>query len=246
MQNLGVDQSRMMELREKLQNGDKGVVEEAMAEMNTMMGGIDGMSEDERNALFQREGMAMMFRVLPVMGIGSLIWMVINLLATAYYLFFSLGKGKDAVEILGNSLHAVFPLLGVWIWSFLRSFIWVPLIGIIPAVILGPRFALAPVILISQGKGVVGSVSESYGKTRGFWGKIVGNMLLLGLILMLISWVAGIVIIPVAGVSGVLSIWIHSVVQQGATAYGVMFLMLLTKTILEQESAVTKKTTKKG
>lgn len=234
MQGLGVDQSRMMELQEKLQSGDEGAVEEAMAEIQTTMGGIDGMSDDERNALFAREGMAMLLRVLPVMSVGVLAWAVISLLATAYYLFFSLGKGKDAVEILSSSLHSVFPLLGVWIWSFLRSFAWIPIIGIIPAIILGPRFALAPVILVTQNKGVAGSVAESYAKTRGYWGKIVGNLLVLGLILMLVSWAVSLVAIPLAVMSRVLSIWIHAVVQQGTMAYGVMFLVLLTKTILEE------------
>ena len=241
MHRLGVDQSRIMELQEQLRSGDEGAVEAAMAEMNTMMGGVDSMSEDERDALFRREGLAMMLRALPVMSVGIFAWAVISLLATAYYLFFSLGKGKDAVEILGNSVHAVFPLLGVWIWSFIRSFAWIPLIGIIPAVILGPRFALAPVILVTQNKGVMGSVAESYAKTRGYWGKIVGNLLVLGCILMLVSWAVSLVTIPLAVMSRVLSIWIHAVVQQGTMAYGVMFLVLLTKTILEQTHGMTKK-----
>ncbi|TSD00242.1 MAG: hypothetical protein Greene101449_260 [Candidatus Peregrinibacteria bacterium Greene1014_49] len=241
MRSLGVDQGRMMELQKKIQSGEEGVIEETMAEMNTMMGGVDSMSDDERNAMFQREGMAMMFRVLPVMSVGAFAWAVISLLATAYYLFFAVGKGKDAVEILSNSLHSVIPLLGVWIWSFLRSFAWIPLVGIIPAVILGPRFVLAPVILVTQNKCVTGSVSESYEKTRGFWGKIIGNMLVLCLILLVISWAISLVTLPIALTSRVLSIWIHSVVQQGTMAYGMMFLVLLTKTIVEQAPGVVKK-----
>lgn len=233
MHRLGMDQNRMMELQEKLQSGDEAAMEEAMEEMNSMMGGIEGMSDEDREALFRREGLAMMFRVLPVMSLGVLAWFVVSVLSGAYFLCFGLEKGKEPTEILNKAVYLFFPLLGVGIWSFLRSFAWIPFIGIIPAVILGPRFALAPVILVNQKKAVLVSVSESYQKTRGYWGKIVGNGIILALICLGISWGVSILTFPVAMASNVLSIWIHAVAQQAIAAYAVVFLVLLTKTILE-------------
>lgn len=246
MQRIGIDQNRMVELQTKLQSGDEDAIQNAALEMETVMEGIDGMPEEERNALFRREGMMMMFQVLPVLGFGLFAWALISLLSSTYFLLFGIGKGKDAVEILSNGLRVIFPLLGVWIWSFLRSFAWIPFIGFIPAVILGPRFALAPVILVTQHKGVTESVSESYRMTTGFWCKIVGNLIVVGLILMAINWATGLITIPIAMGSRVLSIWIHSVVQQGAMAYGVVFFVLLTQAIVEQTQAAPQKTTKKG
>lgn len=245
MQRLGIDQNRMMELQEQMQSGDEGAMETAMEEMNFMMGGIEGMSDEDREALFRKEGLAMMIRVLPVMSLGLLAWFIISVLSGAYFLCFGLEKGKEPTEILNKAVHLFFPLLGVWIWSFLRSFVWIPLFGIIPAIILTPRFALAPVILVSQKKGVTGSVTESYRKTRGYWGKIAGNLAVAGLICMLVSWGVSLVTIPVAMTSKVFSIWIHAVAQQAVMGYGVVFLVLLTKTILEQMPVAVVKNKKK-
>ncbi|OGJ58354.1 hypothetical protein A2881_02605 [Candidatus Peribacteria bacterium RIFCSPHIGHO2_01_FULL_55_13] len=233
MQRLGIDQSRMMELQEQLQSGDEGAVEGAMNEMNTTMGGIDGMSDEDREALFRREGIVLVLRVLPVMTAGLFVLGVLTILSGAYFLCFALGKGKEPTEILNNALFLFLPLLGVWVWSFLRSFVWIPIFGIIPAIILMPRFALAPVILASQKKGVTASVTESYRKTRGYWGRIAGNLAVAGLIFMLVSWGVSLVTIPVALQSKVLSIWIQAVVQQATVGYTAVFLVLLTKTILE-------------
>lgn len=233
MQRLGIDQNRMLELQEKLQSGDEAAMEEAMNEMNSTMGGIEGMSDEDREALFRKEGLAMMIRVLPVMSLGLLAWFIISVLSGAYFLCFGLEKGKEPTEILNNAVFLFLPLLGVWIWSFLRSFLWIPLFGVIPAIILTPRFALAPVILANQKKGVLGSVSESYQKTRGYWGKIMGNLIVVGLVCLLVSWGVSLVTIPVAMTSKVFSIWIHAVAQQAVMGYGVVFLVLLTKTILE-------------
>ena len=238
MQRLGIDQNRMMELQEQLQSGDEGAMEAAMEEMNSTMGGIEGMSDEDREALFRKEGLAMMIRVLPVMSLGILAWFIISVLSGAYFLCFGLEKGKEPTDILSKAVPLFFPLLGVWIWSFLRSFAWIPFIGIIPAIILGPRFALAPVILVNQKKGVLGSVSESYQKTRGYWGKIVGNLIVVGLVCLLVSFGVSLVTIPVAMTSKVFSIWIHAVAQQAVMGYGVVFLVLLTKTILENSSKI--------
>lgn len=231
MQRLGMDQERMMELQEKLQSGGEGATWEAVQEMNAFTQGTEEMTEEERSALLAREGITMVKNVLPVLGFGFFGWTIIATLAMAYYLVLYLGDKQEAVEVLHDAVRVFFPLLGVWIWSFLRSFAWIPILGVIPAAILMPRFVMAPVILVQKHAGVIASVSESYGKTRGVWGKIVGNLLVLGLLSILASWVMGFLTLPLIAVSRVFSIWVHSVVQQLVMAYGVAFLVLLTKTI---------------
>jgi hypothetical protein len=71
------------------------------------------------------------------------------------------------------------------VWAFLRSFLWIPFIGLVPAFILYPRFRFAPIILMNEHKGVMKSVSMSFARSRGYWGKIIGNGMVIGLCIVL-------------------------------------------------------------
>ncbi len=233
MQRLGMEQSQMMELQRKIQSGEEDAVAEAMAEMERMGGLMDKMTDEEREEFFAKEGMKMMIAMWPIMGGGMLWWLFISLFSTSYYMFLVLGKAKEPMDILNASTKKVLPLLGVWVWSMLRSFVWIPILGIIPAIILGPRFALASVLVFEKGTGVFASVSESFGKTKGYWGKIFGNMLAVGILTLLASSVLKMLTSPIAQASTVFGIWTHAVIQQFTMAFSVIFLVLLCKTVME-------------
>jgi hypothetical protein len=229
----GHEQSQMMELQRKIQSGEEDAVQDAMAEMERMGGLMDEMTDEEREALFAKEGVKMMIEMLPIMGGGMLWWLFISLFSTSYYVLLVLGKAKEPVDLLNASTKKVLPLLGVWVWSMLRSFVWIPFLGIIPAIILGPRFALASVLVFEKGTGVCASVSESYIKTKGYWSKIIGNTLAVGIVTMLASWALRLLTSPIAQASTVFGIWTHAVIQQFTMAFSVIFLVLLSKTVME-------------
>lgn len=65
-------------------------------------------------------------------------------------------------------------------------------IGTVCALVLGPRYLLAPVLWVMEGSGVREAVKRSYAVSNGYWGKIFGNTLLLGLIFMIIMVCVGI------------------------------------------------------
>ncbi len=233
MQRLGMEQSQMMELQRKIQSGEENAVAEAMAEMERMGGLMEQMTDEEREALFAKEGVKMMIEMLPIMGSGLLWWLFVSLFSTSYYMLLVLEKAKEPMDILNASTKKVLPLLGVWVWSMLRSFVWIPILGIIPAIILGPRFALASVLVFEKKVGVCASVSESYLRTKGYWGKILGNMFAVGMVTMLASWVLKVLTSPIAQASTVFGIWTHAVIQQFTMAFSVVFLVLLSKTVME-------------
>lgn len=233
MQRLGMEQSQMMELQRKIQSGEENAIEDAMAEMERMGGLMEQMTDEEREAFFAKEGMKMMVSMWPIIGGGMLWWLFISLFSSSYYLLLALGKAKEPVDILNLSVKKVLPLLGVWAWSMLRSFVWIPILGIIPAIILGPRFALASVLVFEKGTGVCASVSESYLKTRGYWGKIFSNMFAVGMVTVLASWVLKVLTSPIAQASTVFGIWTHAVIQQFTMAFSIIFLVLLSKTVME-------------
>ena len=57
-------------------------------------------------------------------------------------------------------------------------------------VALGPRFFPAPVLYLREG-GIIRSAVGSFRRSKGSWGKIVGNMLLASALVGIILWAVG-------------------------------------------------------
>jgi len=108
-------------------------------------------------------------------GLGLLLTTLIGLLAKCYFVMVAVKDIGDVGEALSVTSRTILPLFGMFLWVIVRSFIWIPFIGILIAIILGPRFILSPLYLLQQKKGVIESVSQSYKATQGYWGKIMGN-----------------------------------------------------------------------
>jgi hypothetical protein len=88
------------------------------------------------------------------------------------------------------------------------------------------------VLLVRDRKGVFESVSMSYTLTRGYWGKIVGNSLVFGLILIAVTFVAGLLF----SLTGAVSIWIPMIlgalVTQAMMLFGGLFYSFLGATVI--------------
>lgn len=251
MQRLGVDQREMLEMQRMLRSGDEEAVEEIMQALESTTEPLEQMTDEERDAFFAAEGMRMMRSLLPLIGVGMLWWALMALLATGYFTFLALGSSNDPVALLQLALGKALSLLGVGVWAMLRSFVWIPILGIIPAlilgprfawililgivpaVILGPRFACSTVILLCDRVGVKDAVAQSYARTRGYWGKICSNMLLVALITSFISSLLNSTFAPLVRPSPVFGIWLHAVIQQLSLAFNTVFLVLLSKTVME-------------
>lgn len=233
MQRLGVDQREMLEMQRMLRSGDEEAVEEIMQALESTTEPLEQMTDEERDAFFAAEGMRMMRSLLPLIGVGMLWWALMALLATGYFTFLALGSSNDPVALLQLALGKALSLLGVGVWAMLRSFVWIPILGIVPAVILGPRFACSTVILLCDRVGVKDAVAQSYARTRGYWGKICSNMLLVALITSFISSLLNSTFAPLVRPSPVFGIWLHAVIQQLSLAFNTVFLVLLSKTVME-------------
>lgn len=125
------------------------------------------------------------------------------------YLLLALSSTPLAQSALWRrAAHLALPLIGVTAWTFIRSFVWVPFLLLIPgmfaptvllllvpgllvSVLLAafyfPRFALSRVYLVHEKLGVRAAVQKSFERSRGYWGKIVTNTLAWGLVLMAVG-----------------------------------------------------------
>lgn len=221
LEGLGFDQQQMEDLQRRIQAGDETAMNE-FAQRMQQLGGEQG--EAVSGAL-----VSMYKGLLPAIGASMLIMWVISLVASAYFLLLALDEKLTFQGALARTPGLIIPLFLLSLWIMLRSFIWVPLLGIILAIILGPRFVCAPVLLARDHKGVLESASMSYAKTRGQWGKILGNTFVAAVSAMIAVMVLGIVVGMLGmRVSGI----VMPMVNMLSTAFITIFVVRLSSTIL--------------
>lgn len=232
MEGLGVDPSRLEDLNRRIEAGDESALQEMMAGIESATAGLEDMTEEEQAVYLQQKFGGAFTSMLPALGIGALISILISIIAWTYFSILALKGVQDPVMISRQTPGLILPMIGLSIWVMLRSFLWIPIIGIIPAIILLPRFVAAIVYLVRDGKGVLESARLSYGATAGYWGKIWGNWIALGVVFI----VAAIVLSILAGVIGAVSspaeAWVMQVVQQCISAFAILFSVKLALTIL--------------
>lgn len=206
--------------------------------------------------------------VLYVMfGLGSFV----SALCAGMMFWILATEGKDDMPTLFRRGAAfILPLIGIQIWSFLRSYAWIAIIGMmvlaygvstdiialsavgfllliaggIAALVYTPRFMPAPVIYLTEKKGIKESVESSYKRTEGYWGKLVGNSLLFGICMWLVA-LGALLILGLLGYaldasSSTVTQWIGIVLasvviamgQFIMTAFSTVFSVQLAKTVL--------------
>lgn len=233
MNEMGLDTERMQQLAERMEQGD----EAAMDELEQLLAGeFDGMTDDQIAGRMGGPVAGMMATMVPAIGLSLVITWILSLLAFAYYAIVAV-EGKDVNGTLSRVKSVFFSLFLVNLWTMLRSFIWIPILGLIPAIILGPRFVAAPLIHLTEGKGVTASVSESYRRTRGYWAKIAGNVIVAGLVAMVVTIVVDIALGLVLMASPPAMLIAKQIVSQAVAAYMAVFTVRLSHTILKHPQA---------
>ncbi|MFH1444074.1 MAG: hypothetical protein ABIG34_01640 [Candidatus Peregrinibacteria bacterium] len=220
-ENMGFDPQQMEDLQQRIQLGDETAMNEFAQQMEKLGGAEGEAMAGVVTSMYQG--------LLPMMGASMLIMWVISLLASAYFLLISLDDKLTFQAALARTPKLIIPLFLLSLWVMIRSFVWIPVLGIIIAIILGPRFVCAPLLLARDHKGVFESASISYAKTRGYWGKIFGNMFVACLCAMVAVMVIGFVIgLLGTGTTGI----ILPMVNMLATAFLTIFVVRLGTTIL--------------
>lgn len=224
-----IDVERMEELSGRIEAGDEAALDELEA---LLEGSVGGMNQDQMRAA----GLGMFRSLMPAIGLSVIVSMLLGFLAHAYYSLIAV-EGKDLSATLGRTGKVLLPLAGVSLWAFIRSFAWIPVIGIIPAIILGPRFIAAPLIYLTEGKGIMASVSDSYRRTRGYWPKIAGNMIVAVLIFIVAAMITNTVLgIALMAFEPVLFV-LNQIVGQLFVAFTTVFAIRLAHTILQHPRA---------
>ncbi len=230
IQNMGAWQTQMETLGNRM---------EALQKKATS-GMLDAAGEKEMQDLAEKmmretsQGANMikgtLFALIPGLGMSFLVALLIGLFAKSYFLMVAVKGFSDAGSAAKATLGSIVPLIGLWIWLLLRSFIWIPFLGFIIAIIVGPRLFLSPLYLLEQGKGITESARLSYKATQGQWGKIVGNALLVGIVTMVCASIVSRIAIFILGM--MLGGFVAAVIGQFAAAFMTVFGIQLARTVM--------------
>lgn len=138
----------------------------------------NGSSEDTLNLLMALQGeqmagldaLSMIGSLMPVLKIAlwsALFSFVIACVSSLYFLCCALVQPSTISKVLIRFFLSIPSMIMIVLWSSVRSFAWVPMVGPIIGLILFPRFLFAPVVSIQEKKNAFASVQESYQKTKG-------------------------------------------------------------------------------
>ena len=241
--------------------GTSSGMQQVMMEVGEAMEArLAAMTEEEKAAAIESVTTGFFTDVFPVMAGFGLLTIILTLWNRSFFLVLGVrGKG-DFGTLAGDAFAWMLPLLGLGILSTLIVLAWVlvsmivaaaagvllsPIAGIVIAVplilggalFLGPRLALAPVILFQDRVGVLGSLKRSIRMTEGKWWKVFGNLLGAGAMVWIVLFAFQIVLnilaraaIPFPPVPFIIGQLMAFASLAGA-AYSTVFLVRLKETL---------------
>ena len=210
-----------------MEQGDETAFDEMLLELQKVGNELEAMEGEERFMYLREQEMAIAQDLLPQATILMILLLIILICSSTYFFVLAVNPSEDVLALIRTTGRKLLPMIGVDIWAFLRSFLWIPIIGIIPAIILIPRFIFAGVIFLKEGTSIKESVSLSYGRTKGHWWMIVGNMV--GLMICL--WIVLVIFILLAQFTGPLAPLLVSVFGYALAACAAVFIVFLAQKV---------------
>ncbi len=196
---------------------------------------------------------------------GIFLLLAVSIASVLYFMVVLARREKNEGKAFKEGLALIGSLFMVMIWAFLYSYIWVGYLVLLASIafivtkqlvlgavvlaigigltilltiIKGPRFVLAQIIRVQEQVSAREAVRLSYRRTAGYWGKIVGNMLLIGLIIFGCA-LAGMIVAVIVSIfsSPYVALVVPIILQQVFAPAQMSFLVVLTETITKHPRA---------
>jgi hypothetical protein len=225
---LGIDANQMEQLRQRAATGDQEALQQLQQE-----------AQNAANAFGQKTAGEVVANVGAKVGgmatgilISTLILFLLGVFYNAYLLLLTL-EGRPVGMTMTRAGALYVPFVGLTLWMLLCSLVWIPIVGPIIGIFTLPRLLPSSVIFVKDKAGVFGSVKQSFAKTSGYWGKIIGNMIVVAVLMIIAFIVVGII----ANLLGPLSTYVMQVLQQFIIAFMAVFMVKLSLTVLAHPKA---------
>ncbi|HLD32600.1 MAG TPA: hypothetical protein VJB10_03360 [Candidatus Peribacteraceae bacterium] len=242
-QSFGLPEGRYEEYMQRMEEGDEEAATKMMQEISVVAEQLENMTEGERETYVLERARSMTDALSPyflLFGVFSLILLFCGALVSLVVYTEDHGHVIDAMRRCGTLF---LPMIVVWLWAFARSFGWVVFLGLVPglvflapvfmlvsvvaAIVMGPLLVFAPVLLVQEHLGPGAAVKESLRRSRGHWGRIVGPLLALGVLVTLIHVLLSMGISAIARFSEAGAFFLGGLVQQLTVFFCMAFLVQL-------------------
>lgn len=245
--NVGLSGERYEELTQRMEQGDPEATMELMRVMDVASQQYAQMSEEERNAFVQQKAKAIAERLssyLVLLWISGVLLLFAGALLGLVILLRNHRRFNDVLRTCGILL---LPMALTWIGVFLRSFVWLSFVGLLPGmqgllplfafmgiaggVWFGTRLLFAPVLLVSEGLRPRAALERSLQVSEGHWKQIVHSLIILGVSAGLLYALLRRAIHTAAGFSEVASVFLGGFMSQLILLLGIAFLVVLMRSL---------------
>lgn len=182
----------------------------AMEVTQTLKNTLDSMPEAELSAAV-RQMTVSLYEAIPILAGFAVLFLIISLWSRAFFLVLGAQGERKFGEIAMDAFVWMFPLLCVCFIIIAAIAAWIA-ICLVAGIILGmalssvagviiaaplavvgliymwPRLIMAPVALVQDRVGIIGSIRSSVRITRGHWLKIFGNLIGAGVTVWIVTF----------------------------------------------------------
>ena len=233
MMTLGIDPGRFEDLNDRMEAGDEEAFEEMLGEMQRFTEELGAMNPEQQTAYFADQGKHIMVKLLPLQLLLLATTILISIIASAYYLVVGTRKDDDPIDSFKGAFNYILPMIGLVIWVNLRSFVWIPFVGLFTGLYYMPRFAFSGVILVRDKKGILESANLSMEAAKGHWLRIVLYSIGLLIVMVLVSLIAALL----ADFVGPFALFLMNIIGQLELIFAVVFIVFLYDQVLKEKKA---------
>lgn len=253
VRSFGIDEERFAELSLRMEEGDEKATQELMQEVKDVQDRYEHMTEAEREAYVEEQVLQAFEKLAPRFFLFGIIVFLLFVAGMTYSLLTYEGHHSHAIDIFRHSATLFLPMTALFIWMFIRSFVWVGLLGLLPGMekllplsgalagiallITGPPLLLAPVFFVRQGEGVRRAVSASLQYSRGHWLPIMVHSLLLLICVYVLQVIAGTGLSVLEPYAGGAAVYSSGVLQQLTIAFLAAFLLRLSSLFSDRKAS---------
>ncbi|MDD5055923.1 MAG: hypothetical protein PHZ00_06700 [Candidatus Peribacteraceae bacterium] len=115
-------------------------------------------------------------------------YIVVLFLSMLFFCLLSVSGPASISDVVLRLPFTVLPAVGLVLLIVLRSFLWVPFLGLPLGLYFLPRLSLAPILLLSGEAGIFRSAAVSMHRTKGLWFPLFLRFLGGFLLLLSIGW----------------------------------------------------------